>query len=136
MKKTVSKKSTRVGKIIPNGVKPELHEMDTILYFTNLGKDVELIPASHTPGNKTPDFIIDGLKWEAKTPTNSNRSAIERTFYRASCQSCNVIIDLRRLRHIESTIDILEKCFKNTRKVRKMCIITKSSTPIFYSKKR
>lgn len=66
MKKTVSKKSTRVGKIIPNGVKPELHEMDTILYFTNLGKDVELIPASHTPGNKTPDFIIDGLKWEAK----------------------------------------------------------------------
>ena len=125
MKKTVSKKSTRVGKIIPNGVKPELHEMDTILYFTNLGKDVELIPASHTPGNKTPDFIIDGLKWEAKTPTNSNRSAIERTLYRASCQSCNVIIDLRRLRHIESTIDILEKCFKNTRKVRKMCIITK-----------
>lgn len=136
MKSIMPKKPIKAGKIIPNGVKPEPHELDTILYFTNLEKNVELIPASHTPGNKTPDFIMDGLKWETKAPTNSNRSAIERIFYRASCQSSNVIIDLRHLKHIENAISILEKCFKNTRKVRKMYIITKSSTPIFYNKKR
>ena len=69
-------KRQRVGKIIPHGVKPEPHELDTILFFTERGKDVELIPISHTPKVKSPDFYMDGLVWEMKSQTVSSRRAV------------------------------------------------------------
>ena len=50
----------KIGKIIPNGVSLEKHENDTVIFFTNLGFNIELIPPSNTPKAKTPDFIMDG----------------------------------------------------------------------------
>ena len=50
------------GKIIPNGVILEKHEYKTILLFTEMGSDVELIPKSDKKGVRTPDIIMDGLK--------------------------------------------------------------------------
>lgn len=132
MRKTKPKKP---GKIIPNGVKSDPHELGTFWFFAELGKDVELIPASHTPENKRPDCIVDGLEWEVKCPMKSNRSALERTFYRASQQSSNIVIDLRNLcGDSQDVIDILEHCFKSTRKVRRMQIITKSEELKVYIK--
>jgi hypothetical protein len=32
------------GKIIPNGVSLERHESETVVFFTELGYEVELIP--------------------------------------------------------------------------------------------
>lgn len=32
----------KIGKIIPNGVSLEKHENDTVVYFTDLGYDIEL----------------------------------------------------------------------------------------------
>ena len=123
------------GKIIPHGVRPEPHELDTILFFTELGKDVELIVPSNTPHAKTPDFFMDNVNWEVKSPQNNQHRTIERLFYNASNQSCNIIIDLRRIRGNEaSTIKTLEKCFKNTRKVRKLYIITKTNELKSYKK--
>ena len=91
MRKTISEQP---GKIIPNGVKPEPHEMDTFLLFANLGKTVELIPTSHTPKDKRADCIIDGVEWEVKSPTINKKRALERVFYAANSQSANLIIDL------------------------------------------
>ncbi len=119
--------TTKIGKVIPNGVKPAPHEWDTILFFTERGKDVELIPASHTPGDKRPDIFMDGLLWESKSPTKCHHRTIERVFYDASNQSSNIIIDLRRAKGKENAILTLEKCFKHTRKVRNLYIITKNS---------
>lgn len=73
-------KRQKTGKIIPHGVKPEPHELDTILFFTERGKDVELITPSNTPHSKRPDFYMDGLAWEMKSPLNSTRRTIERVF--------------------------------------------------------
>lgn len=124
----------KIGKITPNGVKPAPHEWDTILFFTNLGKDVELIIPSNTPYNKRPDYIIDGLAWEAKSPTKCHCRTIERVFYDASKQSPNIIIDLRRTKGKENAILTLKKCFKHTRKVRNLYIITKNCTLQKYKK--
>ena len=33
----------------------------------NQGKDIEIIPRSNVPNNKTPDFFVDGVKTELKT---------------------------------------------------------------------
>lgn len=43
----------RRGNIIPNGVVLEKHEYKTILLFTEMEKDVELIPRSKTSGVHT-----------------------------------------------------------------------------------
>lgn len=126
---------TKSGKIIPNGVRPEPHELDTILFFTELGKEVELIIPSNTPHAKTPDLFMDGLNWEIKSPLNNQRRTIERLFYSASNQSSNIIMDLRRLKKgQDGAIATLEKSFKNTRKVRKLYIITKENELKVYKK--
>ena len=49
----------KIGKITPNGVSLEKHENDTVVFFTNLGYNIELIPPSNTPKAKTPDFMMD-----------------------------------------------------------------------------
>lgn len=56
------------GTLTLNGVKPEPHELDTILSFTNLDKDIELIVPSNTPKTQRPDFYMDGLAWELSLP--------------------------------------------------------------------
>lgn len=50
------------GKIIPNGVILEKHEYKTILLFTEMGANVELIPKSNKKGIHTPDIVMYGLK--------------------------------------------------------------------------
>ncbi len=124
----------KTGKIIPHGVKLEPHELDIVLFYTNHDKDVELIIPSNTPHVRRPDFYMDNLAWEAKSPHKNHRRAIERIFYNAARQSNNIIIDLRHVKDDKQAILILEKCFKSTRKVRNLQIITKSSTLKTYKK--
>lgn len=77
---------------------------------------------------------MDGLVWEMKSPKKADRRTIERCFYTASNQSTNVVIDLRGARGRENAASTLEKCFKKTRKVRKMYIIQKDGELEFYKK--
>lgn len=123
------------GKLIPNGVILEKHECETVVFFTDLGKIVELIPPSNTPHNKSGDFLMDGVIWEAKRPVVKKRRSLERVFYEASCQSCNVVIDLRGLRGDGTEAEmILKKCFSSTRKVRRMLLIARRGELLEYRK--
>lgn len=132
MKKKVPGKQ---GKIIPNGVRPESQEIDTILFYTDLGKKIELIVPSNTPGNKRPDYFMDGLEWEAKSPTVNTRKAIERIFYRATSQSNNIIMDLRRLKGKDTmAIKVTLACFRTTRKARNLHIIERNGELRIYKK--
>ncbi len=47
---------------------------------------------------KTPDIMMDGLKWEIKCPKGKGKDLIHNTIHRASTQSPNIIIDLRRIK--------------------------------------
>lgn len=125
----------KTGRLIPNGVKLEPHEYDTVLFFTNLGKTIELIKPPATQLTKVADFIMDGLIWEAKSPTVNTHKATERLFYRAASQSPNIIIDLRRIKgHASIPISTLKACFTTSRKVRKMLIINKKEELITFKK--
>ena len=92
------------GKIIPNGVILEKHEYKTILLFTEMGSDIELIPKSDKKGVRTPDIIMDGLKWEMKSPKGKGRWLLENTLQKAVRQSPNVIIDLDRIKFIRLNV--------------------------------
>lgn len=115
------------GKIIPNGVSLEKHENDTIIFFTNLGYDIELIPPSHIPNTKSADFKMNGKQWEMKSPKGKSRSTIEHAFQAAAKQSDNVIFDLRRTSiPLEKSLIILSKLLNTSKKVKTLWVITKN----------
>jgi len=88
----------RKGRITPNGVILQNHEFATVVFFTDHGYDVELIPKSNIEGIHRPDVIINGLEWEMKAPKGEGKWLIPNTMKKAQQQSENIIIDLRRVK--------------------------------------
>lgn len=126
---------TKIGKIIPNGVSLEKHENETVVYFTNLGYNVELIKPSNSPKLKSPDFIMGNKEWEMKSPQGDSRVTVEHAFKRAAKQSQNIIIDLRRTKMTTAQAESsLIKLFKSSRRVRNLKIITKEQKLVEYKK--
>ncbi len=114
------------GRITPHGIPLERHEMETILVFTELGYDIELIRPSSTPNAKRADFLMSGLEWEAKCPQGSSRSTLEHVFKKAIRQSENIIIDLRRTQLCDkNALAQLEKLWSSSKKARRLKVITK-----------
>ena len=115
------------GKIIPNGVALEAHEYNTVLLFTKLGYDVELIPKSNRKGVRSPDVIMDKLRWEMKSPKGSGRWLMENTLQDAVKQSENIIVDLRRTKRPQDKClrELAEK-FKHSKNISKIKVITKA----------
>ena len=114
------------GTIIPNGVILEAHELATVVFFTELGHDVELIPRSNIEGLHLPDIIMDDLKWEIKAPKGEGKWVIKNTVQKAKHQSENIIVDLRRIKlPQEKCITELNSHFKLAKRIKRMKIITK-----------
>ncbi len=123
------------GKITPNGVSLEKHENETIVFFTELGFDIELIPPSNSPKAKTPDFMMAGAAWEMKASQGKSRTSLEHIVKRATKQSENIIIDLTRSKVTEDVaIKEIERCFRQTNSCRKLKIITKSHNLLEFKK--
>ncbi len=117
----------RKGRIIPNGVVLEKHEYKTVLFFTELGQDIELIPKSNKEGVHSPDIRMDGALWEMKAPKGEGKYLIANTVQRAVKQSHNIIIDLRRTkRHQTKCLSEIKKEFERSRSLRWLKIITKT----------
>lgn len=115
------------GTITPNGVSLEKHENDTIVFFTELGYNVTLIPPSHVPGIHTPDFKMNGLEWEMKSPKGRTRSTLEHAFQAALKQSRNLVFDLRRVQMPnDKAIMILEQLFNYSKSIKRLLIISKN----------
>lgn len=79
------------GKITPNGVVLHAHENATVVFLTQQGFDVELLPLSQRKGARTPDIRMRGLEWEMKCPTGKSANTIKRAFKTALRQSKNII---------------------------------------------
>jgi len=123
------------GKISPNGVILEKHEIATVVFLTELGFDVKLIPQSNAKGVRTPDLIINGVSWELKCPRGQGRWLLENTLQRAVKQSPNVIIDLKRIRiHQTKCLKELEKQFGYSKGLEHLKIITKTRKIIDFKK--
>ena len=123
------------GKIIPNGILLEKHELATVLYFTDKGYNIELIPPRNSPGNQTPDFIMNGKAWEMKSPQGKSKNTIEHLLKKAKRQSENVIIDLSRSRlNEEIAINEIKRRFKQTKSCRRLKIITKNRALLEFEK--
>ena len=128
-------KIMKIGKIIPNGVSLEKHENETVVFFTNLGFNIELIPPSNIPKTKTPDFIMDGKAWEMKSPHGKSHSTIEHSFRHAATQSENIILDLRRNKiSTDQAKTVIKKLFNASRRVHNLKVITKEQALLDFKK--
>lgn len=123
------------GKIIPNGVVLKNHENATVVFLTELGFDVELIPKINIEGVHTPDIIINGVKWEMKAPIGEGNSLMKNTIQKAVKQSPNIMIDLRRTkRHQTKCLRELEKQFDKSKFIKSLKVITKSGRVLDFKK--
>ncbi len=128
-------KKTKKGKIAPNGVVLKTHENATIVFLTEKGFDIELIPKSNVKGLHTPDFIMNKIKWEMKSPKGEGNSVIKNTFQRAAKQSSNLIIDLRRVkRHQSKCLKEIEREFNHSKRINNLLIITKKGKLLDFRK--
>ena len=123
------------GKIIPNGVVLKEHENATVVFLTELGYDVELIPKSNVRGVHTPDVRIDRIKWEMKSPKGEGRYLIANTIQKAVKQSNNIIIDLRRAkRHQAKCLREIQKEFARSNSIKRLKIIAKNNKIVDFNK--
>ena len=117
----------KTGKIIPNGVYLQDHEYETILFLTEQGFDVELIPVSLEENTKSADILMSGLVWEMKSPHGNGKWVIKNILQKASHQSENVIIDIRRLKQYpqEKYINEVKQRFASISRLQRLKIIGK-----------
>lgn len=122
----------KTGKaIIPFGVRPEAHELDTVDVFLAMGENVEFIAPSRTKQSKTPDIKMQGVLWEMKSPTGTTKKTIERQLQRAVKQSKYVIFDGRRTKLDDGYIEKeLKRQMSMTRSLKRLIFITKSAKAI------
>ena len=111
------------GSLKQNGVHLKEHEYLTVKLLLEQGYDIELIPPTKIPHLQMPDIMMQGIPWEMKSPQGNGKRTIMNTIQNAAHQSCNVIIDLRRLKISD---DIAVKEFKHhfdlSKRIRRMKI--------------
>ena len=62
---------------------------------TKYGKTVELVPqVVYPPGIQTPDYLIDGERFDLKSPTGSGKNLLYGLIAKKKEQSHNFIVDI------------------------------------------
>lgn len=112
---------------VPPGTVLEKHEIRIALALTRLGKDVYVIKPIDSYKTKSPDFYMDGVAWELKSPTGSNRRSISRHIKYALKQSRNIIIDSSRTKLSDAMIELwLKKDMQSHKSLQKLKLMTKN----------
>lgn len=126
----------RKGKITPNGVVLHTHENAIVVFLTEQGFDVELLPPVQRKGARTPDIRMEGLEWEMKSPKSNGKYTIEHSFRSALKQSPNIIFDIRGSKMPQKKcVAEIDRRFNDFRKVKRVLIITKKHKLLDLQKK-
>lgn len=124
------------GKITPNGVVLHTHENATVVFLTEQGFDVELLPPVQRKGARTPDIKMLELEWEMKNPRSNGKYTLEHSFRSALKQAPNIIFDIRNSKiPQQKCIAEIERRFNDFKKVNRVMIITKKQKLLDFSKK-
>jgi len=123
----MARKKKEVGKIIiPVGMKPRprQHEIEAAeILAQHFKTDIEFIP---TADRTTPDFLIDDILWELKSPQGTGKNNIQRQLQYASHQSVNIIIHASRSKmHSARIRREVERQFNIVRSVKRLVFISK-----------
>ncbi|MBR2998202.1 hypothetical protein IKF34_00275 [Candidatus Saccharibacteria bacterium] len=96
--------------------------------------DISFIRRSN---HKTPDFEINGLRWELKSPTGSGKHNIQHNMQDAALQSENIIIDGRKSKiHPIRLRNEAKYQFEIIKSLKRVLIITKSKKVLEINRKK
>lgn len=114
-------------------ITPEHHELSAAQLLAQYFKaDVKFVARSN---NKTPDFVIDGVKWELKSPTGKGKHNVQHQFKAAAKQASNMVFDARRSKiHMTKLRNEVARQFKYTKAVKRLVLISKNESIIELSK--
>lgn len=112
--------------IIPENIypRPSTKEISAACILAKYFKtNIEFIPRSN---QRTPDFLINNLYWELKTPTGTGKYNLQHTLRSAAKQSENIIIDARFSKmNISKIRNELNYQFKRSRNIKRLLLIDK-----------
>lgn len=105
--------------------RPRSHELNVAeVLADHFRVDIEFVP---TTERNTPDFLIDGVFWELKSPQGRGKNNIQRQLQHAKDQSVNVIIDASRSKKHPSKIKReVEYQFRLVKSVKRLLFISKN----------
>ncbi len=90
--------------------------------------DVIFIPREN---QKTPDYLINGIKWELKSPMGKGKYNIQHCLKDALQQSTYIVIDTRYSKqHMEKISHELQHQMNLTRKIDRLLMITKTGKAV------
>lgn len=123
----------KTGKVvIPTGASVWPHELRCARTLAAAGHNIEFLTPIDGPGVKTPDLIMDNIRWEIKSPESSNPKSLQRVLRRAGAQSPNVIIDTTRATKLSDSAILreLKRLLPMTKSVRRLVVVTKNGNVI------
>lgn len=132
----MTRKKTSGKVIIAHGVIVWHHELLTADALSGAGYDIEFLRIKNTKHSKSPDILMDGDKWEIKSPIASKLSAVERNLKRAYHQSTNIIFDSHRMGKLpdKSIQKELIKQFTLTKNVKQILFVNRKREVIDISR--
>ena len=90
--------------IIEPGINVWPHELKTAEALAAAGYIVEFIRKSDIAYQTSADVLIDGVRWEMKSPKSGNTDMILKNLRRALHQSSYVIFDSRRMKRLPNQV--------------------------------
>ena len=85
---------------------------------------------------KTPDFVMNALEWEMKSPTGRSKTTISNNLIAAKLQSPNIVFDSRRTQISDRKIEAeLLKYLTQRKSIYRIIMITKDEKVIEICKK-
>lgn len=124
---------TKKGTIkVESGAQVSAYEYAAAEYFRTAGNTVVFLTPSRIPHRRTADILLDGQPWEIKTPFGNGSRTIQDILRSGKRQSDSIVLDLRFTKRTEQqALTEATLFFARSRSLRRLCIITKSRTPIW-----
>jgi hypothetical protein len=117
---------------IPADVDAWGHEERTAKALAKAGYIVQFLPAENAHDAKSPDILMNGVKWEMKSPKMGRLSAVERNLKKAYRQSENIIFDSQRMGRLpdKSIQKELIKQFSLTKRMKRLLFVNRKRQTI------
>jgi hypothetical protein len=113
--------------IIPHGMQPlpesfELSAANILAGFFRADVTFLLVTS-----DKTPDIVVNGVRWEIKSPIGKGKRNLQHQIHRAIRQSKNIAFDARRSKiDIRKTRNYLNNYVKEDKRIKRLVLITKT----------
>jgi hypothetical protein len=86
---------------------------------------------------KTPDFVMNAIEWELKSPVGKSKTTISNNLIIAKLQSSNIVFDARRTKITDRRIESeLSKYLTQRKSIHRIILITKNEKVIEIQKIR